>query len=560
MKNLTRNPIFYLLLFFVINLLQAIFTAISKDEAYYWMYAKNLDWGYFDHPPMIALMVKTGGLLFGQTLGVRFMTVILSTATLWIIWKLIPQANRQSPRSVLFFFLLAFSFPIFNIYGFITTADVPLLFFSALYLLVFLRFLKSQTYTNALLLGVVAGLLMYSKYHGAFVIIFSLLANTKLLGNPKFYLAGIIGILLYLPHLMWQYNHDFISFRYHLVQRTDGFMGGKHVIEYILNAFVILNPFLFGYYLFILRKRKITEGVDRVYPVLLWGFLLFFAFTSFRDHIEPQWIGVGSIPLLVILHHVVVNASGKLTYMKPALVGSLVLIVIARVGLVLPLPVKSEFHQQKASFYELVREKAAGDRVVFINTYYDAAKYTFYTGEPAFSYNCYDYRKNQYDLWDYENLYAKEPAFFLSGYPYPWADSALQLEGLTMHTERFPAFPMVNKVAASWENPPTTIESQSIQQLRFVLRNPYSYSLVFNDPEIPLRFYAVFQVGLKRLLVLMSSNAPEEIPPFGEAVITAFYYPDLPIGTYRLAVGLQPINISPLLITEKVEVEVIDPK
>ena len=42
----------------VLNLLQAHFTELIFDEAYYWHYAQNMAWGYFDHPPMVALMIK----------------------------------------------------------------------------------------------------------------------------------------------------------------------------------------------------------------------------------------------------------------------------------------------------------------------------------------------------------------------------------------------------------------------------------------------------------------------------------------------------------------------
>ncbi|MCG7754944.1 glycosyltransferase family 39 protein, partial [Flavihumibacter cheonanensis] len=94
---------------------------------------------------------------------------------------------------------------------------------------------------NALKVGIVAALLMYSKYHGAFLILVSLIPNYRLLWNRYFYLAALVGIGLYSPHLYWQYQHDFVSFRYHLVQRADGFMGGKHVLNYLLNVFLILN-------------------------------------------------------------------------------------------------------------------------------------------------------------------------------------------------------------------------------------------------------------------------------------------------------------------------------
>ena len=72
------SSLFLLLLFAwgLLNLLQANFMDITEDEAYYWMYSRILDWGYFDHPPMIALMIFLGRQLFEGELGVRVLTEI----------------------------------------------------------------------------------------------------------------------------------------------------------------------------------------------------------------------------------------------------------------------------------------------------------------------------------------------------------------------------------------------------------------------------------------------------------------------------------------------------
>ena len=58
-------------LWWMINLIQAGFTELADDEAYYHMFAQRLDWGYFDHPPVTALLVYLGGFLGGE-FGVRF--------------------------------------------------------------------------------------------------------------------------------------------------------------------------------------------------------------------------------------------------------------------------------------------------------------------------------------------------------------------------------------------------------------------------------------------------------------------------------------------------------
>ena len=81
------NPFtLFLVLWGILNLVQARFTQLNNDEAYYWMYSKYLAWGYFDHPPMIALMIKIGYLLFHNELGVRLIIVLSQLAALSVIW------------------------------------------------------------------------------------------------------------------------------------------------------------------------------------------------------------------------------------------------------------------------------------------------------------------------------------------------------------------------------------------------------------------------------------------------------------------------------------------
>ena len=118
-----------LLVFVTMNLLQSYFSPILQDEALYWNFAQHLDWGYFDHPPMVALLVKIGGLFFSKTLGVRLMTVLLMGILVKIIWNFIPLHQRKNKHAPLLYFGILFSIPACNVYSFVTTPDVPLLFF-----------------------------------------------------------------------------------------------------------------------------------------------------------------------------------------------------------------------------------------------------------------------------------------------------------------------------------------------------------------------------------------------------------------------------------------------
>src|SRR5690606_23943000 len=63
--NLKENHVLILIGWFIINLLQAVFTGLHSDESYYWMYSENLAFGYFDHPPFVAYLIHLGYSLVG---------------------------------------------------------------------------------------------------------------------------------------------------------------------------------------------------------------------------------------------------------------------------------------------------------------------------------------------------------------------------------------------------------------------------------------------------------------------------------------------------------------
>ena len=66
----------------------AAVTPLTFDEAYYWMWSKNLAGGYYDHPPMVALVIRAGTLIAGDTeLGVRLVSILLALPMSFAIYR-----------------------------------------------------------------------------------------------------------------------------------------------------------------------------------------------------------------------------------------------------------------------------------------------------------------------------------------------------------------------------------------------------------------------------------------------------------------------------------------
>ena len=101
-KNLLNNPYFLLGIVVFVNLLQSTFTELANDEAYYWVFSQNLDWGYFDHPPLSAVLVGMGYFFLKNELGVRLFIVIANAISIWCIWKTV------NPKNNLLFFAMMF--------------------------------------------------------------------------------------------------------------------------------------------------------------------------------------------------------------------------------------------------------------------------------------------------------------------------------------------------------------------------------------------------------------------------------------------------------------------
>lgn len=164
--------VLWLGVWWVCNLLQAGFSELANDEAYYHMFAENLAWGYFDHPPMTALLVWLGEHLFGGELGVRFFFTVLQPLYLYILWRIIRPADADR-RDAALFVVLSASTLMLQLYGFIAVPDGPLMMTTALFLLTFKRFSENRRWAW-LWMGVAMALMAYSKYHGALVVLFTL--------------------------------------------------------------------------------------------------------------------------------------------------------------------------------------------------------------------------------------------------------------------------------------------------------------------------------------------------------------------------------------------------
>lgn len=414
-QKLPKLFLFLLAAILALNLLQAYFTELIFDEAYYWYYAKNLNWGYFDHPPMVAWLIKASGLFFNGELGVRFMSCLLSAATLIILWMTIDHPKKKA--YTLHFFVVFFSTTLLNAYGFFTLPDTPLLFFTALFLLIYKRFIAAPSLLLSLVLGIVMAALMYSKYHAVLVIVFVLLSHLKLVKNKYAWLAVLVAILCYTPHFIWLYENDFVSIRYHLFDRPNqAYNFSKFTLSYFLNMIIIFGlTFPFAYY--ILYKSKAQNTFDKALFFLTYGVLIFFFISSFSKRVQAQWIIVISVPMVLIIFNYIIENQKIRKWVYGLGIVNIVILLFLRIGLIYEpiFPIVYETHGNK-KWVDRIAYDVWDTPVVFENSYRNASMYQFYSGKKAISLNNINYRKNQYSIDDSEASVQQKRVFYITPY------------------------------------------------------------------------------------------------------------------------------------------------
>ena len=474
-----RLVLLWLGVWWIANLVQAGFTELANDEAYYHMFAERLAWGYFDHPPVTALLVWAGERLFGGELGVRFFFTVLQPLYLWILWRLIRPADAGRRDAALFVVVSAATLML-QLYGFIAVPDGPLMFTTALFLLTFKWFSENRR-RAWLWMGIAMALMAYSKYHGALVVLFALAANPRQLLRPALYSSGAVALLLLVPHLVWQYEHDWASFAYHLSGRNSVFRPG-YVVEFLANVLVVFNPFFVPLYVQAWRKVKPQTPVGRALKLLPVAFIVLFMLSSLRGYVQPQWVIVSCFGLVCVLFAYARRHPRTRRYVMRAGGVTVGLIVLVRLVMIFnPLGIRFEVFNNPES-YAAIAAEADGRPVVFRYGYAVAAKYAFYTGGEAYCQPNIRYRTHQWQFRDDDSQFIGREVL-VECPDGTVSDSTRQVRTLTMANGRSftwfvdPAFHPVRLVDIAFTGLPGRVAAGETLRLELRIRNPYPYAI-----------------------------------------------------------------------------------
>lgn len=512
---------------------------ILSDEAYYKLFSENLDWGYYDHPPMIALMVRISSFFFAGNLGIRFLTVILQLFTLLFIWMTM-ENDKPDKQKVHTFYIVSGSIFIFSGYGVLTTPDAPLLFFTAVFLYAYKKFIDSRKWSVAFLLSLAMAALVYSKYQAVLVIGFAVMSNLTLLKSLRFWAAVTLAILLITPHFFWQFSHDFPSLQYHLAYRLEDFKM-KHVLEYLPNQLILLNPFTMAAAVFVLIKFAPSGLFDRCLFFQIFGFFIFFLLISFRDHVEPNWTIPCTIPIIIILVERISKNQALFRYSRRIILPSIVLVLACRIMLMSSNDiVRSIGYNGKKGKYEFIETVAKELPVLFLGSYQPPSLYHFFTGREGIVLSSLRSRQTQFDIWQFEKKYHNKRVFVSSVED---KRSMIYRKGsVTFHGFITDSLQTVNRMIINYDLEKKIFHAFDSIKINFRIINTYDYPIDFNHPEFPVKICLVLTGTNKKDIQVLPVSLSETITTIDrghqlERRLTAFI-PDLPHRKYKLGISL----------------------
>lgn len=430
---------FYVLssLFFILS------TELSFDEAYYWVFSNHLSWGYFDHPPLAAGVIKLFTIFGNHEFSVRIGFLILSSLGFYFLAFLIPQKKR------IYWWGFLLCSPLLASAGFLAIPDSALIVCASFYLLCLYYYCEKDSLKNSLLLSLSIVLMLYSKYHGGLLVFFTLISDIRIVKRKSFWLVFLGSLILFIPHILWQIQHEFITFQYHLFMRPKAKINMSNILEYwgaqLILAGMLLGPW-YWYYFF---KKRNNHPFDRALKFCSIGTIIFFGISIFSKKMEANWTVLAGLCLgLYVLRNTSVERFNKKVHLT-LLATSLTVGLLVRLLLIYP----QTFDLTGSRAYELhgwkdwsAKLKDSHPGCSFLgNTYQIAAKLSFYLKEDIRAANISS-RPNHFDILGLKNYEKAHQICYLVDSPYLGGKEVIVPYGKSLYLSTFPVIDDIKRL------------------------------------------------------------------------------------------------------------------
>jgi 4-amino-4-deoxy-L-arabinose transferase-like glycosyltransferase len=420
----------------LVRLCFAAWLPLFPDETYYWDWSRRLAGGYFDHPPMIAVLIRAGTSLAaalgaGPTpFAVRLFPVLagaVASLAAAAIARRIGGGGAARLAAIVFALMpLAASGLV------LATPDAPLLAASGIGLYAVVRALQAPLRSHASLgwwcmAGAALGLAFASKYTSILLplcITAAVLARPSLrvrLREPGPYVACLVATLVFAPVLHWNATHDWISFRFQIQHGLGTPRGSalKRELDLVGGQLGLVSPILFALAAHAVWRtlRRPADDTRFALAVVAVGSWVFFVYSALRRSVEANWPAPSYLPAIALLAALPPSPTRQ-RWLRRGIVLAAVMVGVLYVHAlvpILPLPARRDPIARAAGWDGMAARVDATRRAYLASVrpggrppsvrvgaerYQDVSELAYQLPDhPVAFCTCLAGRRNQYELW-----------------------------------------------------------------------------------------------------------------------------------------------------------------
>ena len=277
---------------------------LTFDEAYYTLWSRGLAFGYLDHPPMVAFLIRASTALFGDSeLGVRTLTLTLTGALpaviAWIAWRLFRSAETAALAV-----LMWIAAPLVIAGAVFVTPDAPLVLFWTLGLAALTELWRTGRARWLFAMGLTLGLMLMSKFTAAFFAAGAGLAFVttpslrRWLRSPAPWAALALAAAIFSPFVVWNAEHGWATFLKQGGRAAASGFTPSYVVELVVAQILLVNPLVFAALIAAVAgiswRKPVEPGSPDEARRLLIGTIApaaaYFLVHALHDRVQGNWL------------------------------------------------------------------------------------------------------------------------------------------------------------------------------------------------------------------------------------------------------------------------------
>ncbi|MGK5595699.1 MAG: ArnT family glycosyltransferase [Parachlamydiaceae bacterium] len=413
-----KNKLFLLV---VLLLLKAIIVGgfilysgieLGPDEAQYWTWSQQLDWGYYSKPPGIAWQIRSGTFLFGNTVfGVRFGSLILGSLLPLAVFFLARSSHLREDEAFLAGVIMAFS-PLGFLATFFAITDVGVVLFWTLGLIPLMLGMSKQQAPNYNHLGLIiaCGALFKWQIFWLWLLILLLIVFYPEFRSFKIFSGLFISLLGLAPSLYWNLTHEWATFR-HVGATIAGSSAPSRAnpLDFLLAQAALVSPILFILLVGALFASLKSTKILRVLGGSSLAIISIHLFLACFKKMQGNWCDY-TYPAGFIVLAWFCREGSKLAWLKIGIILSLILSLLAlalpTLMAVLPSSMQQITFRHNIGWEKIgpiLRQVGYQDHqdFLFASSYQTTSIASFYNSSQkrAYFFNLNGVRKNQFSFW-----------------------------------------------------------------------------------------------------------------------------------------------------------------